>query len=115
MLAVGFGGDAVAEGADGELGVAEEGGVVGGDEGAGNGEDVVVAGLGDGLRQLLGLGFLSVRERFLHGRFSDRGGGFFSKTLLPRLVYKNSTNFRDAHTRQFIPREFSGRQATERP
>src|SRR5579885_1239790 len=98
MLAVGFGGDAVAEGADGELGVAAEGGVVGGDEGAGNGEDVVVAGLGDGLRQLLGLGFLSVRERFLHGRFSDRGGGFFSKTLLPRLVYKNSTNFRDAHT-----------------
>src|SRR5215472_4059095 len=102
MLAVGFGGDAVAERADGELGVAEERGVVGGDESASDGEDVVVAGLGDGLRQLLGLGFLSVRERFLQSRFSERGGGFFNKTFRPGLVYKNSTNFRDAHTHRIL-------------
>ncbi len=58
VLLIGFGGDAVAEVADGELGVAEEGGVIGGDEGAGDVEDVVVAGLG----QLVGLCLLSVRE-----------------------------------------------------
>ena len=98
---VGFGGDAMADSADGELGVAEEGGVVGGDEGAGDVEDVVVAGLGNGLRQLLGLCFVSVRERFLHGRYSDSRGGFFSKTLHQGLVYKNSTNFRDAHTLRY--------------
>src|SRR5262249_25773650 len=90
----------MAKGADGELGVAEEGGVVGSDEGACHVEDVVVAGLGDGLSQLLGLCLLSVRERFLHGHFSDIRGGFFSKTLRQGLVYKNSTNFRDAHTVQ---------------
>jgi hypothetical protein len=107
MLTVSFGGDVVAEVADGELGVAEEGGVVGSDEGAGDVEDVVIAGLSDGLSQFLGLGFLSVRERFLHGRFSDVKGGFFSKTLRHRLVYKNSTNCRDAHTRVVLAPESS--------
>src|SRR5262249_23615753 len=100
----------MAKGADGELGVAEEGGVVGSDEGACHVEDVVVAGLGDGLSQLLGLCLLSVRERFLHGHFSDIRGGFFSKTLRQGLVYKNSTNFRDAHTRQQMSRTFAWRR-----
>jgi hypothetical protein len=99
MLAVGFGSDAMAEVADGELGIAEEGGVVGSNEGTGDGENVVIAGLGDGLSQFLGLCFLSVRERFLHGCFSDVTGRFFGKTLRHRLVYKNSTNCRDAHTK----------------
>ena len=98
MQLVGLGGDAVAEVSDGELGVAEEGGVVAGDEGAGDGEDVLIAGLGDGLGQLLGLGFLSVREGFLQGHFSERGGRFLAETGSCRFVYKNSTNFRDAHT-----------------
>jgi hypothetical protein len=98
MLAVSLGGDAMADVADGELGVAEERGVVGSDEGTGDVENVVVAGLGDGLSQFLGLCFLSVRERFLHGRFSDAKGGFFLRTSRLRLVYKNSTNCRDAHT-----------------
>jgi hypothetical protein len=93
-----LGRDAVAEGADGELGVAEEGGVIGSDKGAGDVQDVVVAGLGDGLGQLLRFGFLSGGEGLCHGRFSDGRSGFFSKTHLPRLVYKDPTNFRDAHT-----------------
>jgi len=98
MLAVGFGGDVVAEVSDGELGVAPEGGVVGSDEGASEGKEVVVAGLGDGRGPFVGLGFLSGPERFLHGRFWDGGSGLFSQTLRQRLVYKSSTNCQDAHT-----------------
>ncbi len=63
-------------------------------------EELGGGGLGDGLGQLLGFGFLGGVECFLHGGVSHRGGGFFTATSRLRLVYKNSTKFRDAHTRK---------------
>jgi GT2 family glycosyltransferase len=47
-----------------------------------------------------GRDFLPLRlgRRPPQDRFSDKGGGFFSKTSRPQCVYKDSTNFRDAHT-----------------
>ena len=69
MPLVGLGGDAEGEVADLELGLAEEGGGVGTDEGAGHLEQLVFAGLGDGAGQFLGLRFLSSRARSLHGSF----------------------------------------------
>ncbi len=107
VLLVGLGGDVVAEVADGELGITEEGSIIGGDEGAGHTEEVVVGGFGEALREFLGLFFLSGGEGFLHGRFSDVEGGLFSTTLLYGLVYKNSTNFRDAHTERSVQGFFS--------
>jgi hypothetical protein len=41
---------------------------------------------------------LSVKERFLHDRFSEVEGGLFSKTPFQRFGYQSSTNLRDAHT-----------------
>jgi hypothetical protein len=60
---VGLGADAVDEVADLEFGVAEEGGIVGGDEGAGDGEELFIRGLTEGLSELLGLGFPFGGER----------------------------------------------------
>jgi hypothetical protein len=53
---VGLGAGLEDEFADPELGVAEEGGLVGGGEGACDGEDFLVDGSADGLRELLGQG-----------------------------------------------------------
>jgi hypothetical protein len=88
----------VGEVADLELVGAEEVGVAGGDEGAGDLQEFVAGGLGDVAGELLGLGFLVRWGRFLHGRFSDKGGGFLDATPISPLVYKDSTNWRDAHT-----------------
>src|SRR5262249_49499185 len=57
--------------ADPGLGGAEEGGVVGGDEGAGDAEEVLGGGLGEEAGQLLGLGFLFGGQRVLHGCLTD--------------------------------------------
>jgi hypothetical protein len=97
-LLVGLGGDAQDGVADAELGLAEQGGVVGRDEVAGDAQQVLVGGLGDGGGQLLGLGFLRGGEGLLHGGLTDKGGGFFVETPFSSLVYKDSTNCRDAHT-----------------
>src|SRR5262249_24436755 len=97
-LLVGLGGDAQDGVADAELGVAEEGGVVGRDEVAGDGEQVVPGGGGDGGGQLLGLGLLRGGEGLLHAGLTDRGGGFLGRWPFSSLVYKDSTNCRDAQT-----------------
>ncbi len=44
-------------------------------------------------------GLLGGGPGFLPGRFADTEGGFLDGTSLPRLVYKDSTHCRDAHTR----------------
>jgi hypothetical protein len=62
VLLVDFGGDAEKPMADLELGSAEERGVIGGDKGAGDGEDVLVGGVAASLGQFLAFGFLSGRE-----------------------------------------------------
>jgi hypothetical protein len=97
-LLEGLGGDAQDGVADAELGLAEEGVVVGRDQVAGDGEQVLLGGLGDGGGQLPGLGLLRGGEGFLHGGLTDRGGGFLGRRPFSSLVYKDSTNCRDAHT-----------------
>jgi hypothetical protein len=97
VLLVGFDADAEQDVADGELGLAE-GRAAAGDEGACQLEEVVGGGLGEGFGELLGFVFLDGVEGLRHGSSSDKGGGFFIGTSLLRLVYKNSTKFRDAHT-----------------
>jgi hypothetical protein len=97
-LLVGLGGDAQDGVADPELGVAEQGGVIAADEVAGDAQQVLVGGLGDGGGQGLGLSFLRGGERLLHRGLTDKGGGFLAGTPVSSLVYKDSTNWRDAHT-----------------
>ena len=105
-MLVGLGGDLVDEVADREHVVAAAGAVVGGDEGAGDREELVLGEPGAVLGALLGLGFLVGRQGFLQGRLSDKGGGFPNGTTACRLRYKDSTNGRDAHTRHPCERQF---------
>jgi hypothetical protein len=97
---VGAGGDEVGEVAELQLGVAEEGGVGGGGEGAGDGGDEVIGALADGVGQLLGEGFLLGGELGLGhgGLLGDARGGFLAARASCPFVYKDSTNWRDAHT-----------------
>jgi hypothetical protein len=80
VLLVGLGGDAEDEVADLELGGAEEGGVGGDDEQAGDLEEFVLSGAGDGLSELLGLSFLGGGQGFLHGWLSEGVGGFLGES-----------------------------------
>jgi hypothetical protein len=98
VLLGGLGGDAQDGVADAELRLAEGGGVVGVDEVAGDGQQVLVGGLGDGGGQRLGLGFLLGGEGLLQRGLTDKGGGLFTERRSSSLVYKDSTNCRDAHT-----------------
>jgi len=75
---VGLGAEAVDEVAEVELGVAEEGGLVGGDEGAGDGEEFVVGSLAEGLSELLGLGFA----------FRGEGGSSHAEGLPARRSFR---------------------------
>jgi hypothetical protein len=50
------------------------------------------------LDQLLGLELLLGREGWLHRVCSETGWGFLGELPFFPLVYKDSTNFRDAHT-----------------
>ena len=98
MLLDGLGGDLVGEGADLELVVAEEVGIVGGGEVGGQFADLGVDGLADGSGEVLDLGLLLGRSGVRwHGGLRFRGSGFPQKSPPSPLVYKNSTNFQDAH------------------
>ena len=97
-LFVSLGGDAQDGVADAELGVTEEGGVVASQEVAGDLQEIFMGGFSEGGSQFVGLGFLRGGQRLLHGNLTDKGGGFFTETPVPSLVYKTSTNCRDAHT-----------------
>ena len=66
MVLVGFGGDLEDEVADLKFGVAEQGRRAAVDEGAGDLEELVLAQLGDGGGEFLGLDFLVSRQCFLH-------------------------------------------------
>jgi hypothetical protein len=65
--------------AEGELGVAEQGGVGGGDQASGHVQDVGGRAGGDAGGQLLGAGFQFGRQRFGHGEAPV--GGNFRATL----------------------------------
>jgi hypothetical protein len=98
VVLVGLGGDAVDDASDRERGGAQEGGVGGADQGTRHLQEFILAGLGDGRGQFLGLGFLLGREGLLPPSFSESGGGFLGESPFSPLVYKDSTNLRDAHT-----------------
>jgi hypothetical protein len=95
----GLGAGAVDEVAEVELGLSE--GVLAGtaDQQAGDGEDIAGEGLGDVGGELLGLGFLFSGQWFLHDALTDRERGFLAGTAHTFFVYKDSTNWRYAHTK----------------
>jgi hypothetical protein len=97
---VGAGGDEVGEVAELQLGVAEEGGVGSGGEGAGDLGDEVISALAEGVGEFLGEGFLLGGEWGLGhgGLLGDTRGGFPAERASCPFVYKDSTNCRDAHT-----------------
>ena len=74
--------NAVDEFTDVELGVAEEGALVGSDEGAGDGEEFLVGGLADRLGELSGLGFL----------FGGKGGASHESTSVARGISIQRSN-----------------------
>jgi hypothetical protein len=98
MLGKGFGGNAVDDVSNLELGFAEEGGVGGGDQGARYLKQLFLGGQRYGGSEFLSLGFLFGRKDLFHRSFSDTGGAFLAETSFSRLVYKDSTNLRDAYT-----------------
>jgi hypothetical protein len=98
VLLVGLGGDAVDDASDLELGFTEEGSVGRGDQSTSHLKQFALGHLSEGGSEFLSLGFLFGREGLLHRSFSDTGGGFLGKRPCPSLVYKDSTNLRDAHT-----------------
>ena len=91
----GLGGDLVGDGADRELVVAEEVGVVGGGEVGGQFVDLGVDGLADGLGEVLDLGLASpaarVRTAWLD---SGSGSGFPSAVTLSLLCTKIPPTFK---------------------
>jgi hypothetical protein len=97
----------VGEGADRKFVLAEEVLVVGGDERARQLVDLGVGGFADGLSQRLGLGELVGGER--RGRHAGLlgKGAFPDNASNPAHVYKDSTNFQDAHRHGREFREFS--------
>jgi hypothetical protein len=98
VLLVSLGGDAVDGVSDLEFGFAEEGGVGGGDQGARHLKQLFLGGQRQGGGKFLSLGFLFGRKGLFHRSFSDTEGAFLAETSFSRLVYKDSTNFRDAYT-----------------
>src|SRR5207248_11781372 len=93
------GGDLVGQSADLELVLAEEVGIVRGGEVGGEFADLAVDGFVNGSGQILDLGLLLGRQGCrCHGGLPCRGG-FSSELTAIALVYKNSTNFQDAHRR----------------
>ena len=93
MLLVGLGGDLEDEVADLELGSAEEGGRLGGDQSACDLEEFVVGRLGDGLGKLLGFRFLGGGEGFLHGASRMGLVDFSAKRSSADLCTKIPPNF----------------------
>jgi hypothetical protein len=97
-LLVRLGGDREGAVADRELGLAEEGSGFGLRKRA----DPLADCAGDQLREfvgeLLGGAILLGSRRLLPENLTDKEGGFLGKTPGLSFVYKNSTNFRDAHT-----------------
>ena len=86
-----------ARGADLELVVAEEMGVLGGGQVGGQFADLTVNGLVNSSGQVLDLGLLRGRQGCrCHGGLRCKTG-FSSEFTASPLVYKNSTNFQDAH------------------
>ena len=98
VLLDGLGGDPVGQGADLELVLAEEVGVVGGGEVGRQFADLGVDGLADGLLEVLDLGLLlGCPGCGRQGVNSVTGAGFSSAIEDFLLVYKDSTNFQDAY------------------
>jgi hypothetical protein len=97
VLLDGLGADPVGQVADGELGGAEGVGVGGGDQGGGEGLDLGVDGLADRLSERVRLGqLLGGKRRGGHTGLLGRGA-FSSEGSIDACVYKDSTNFQDAH------------------
>src|SRR4051794_9513091 len=93
--------------ADLELVGTEQVRVVGGGEVGGQFGDLGVDGLADGLRELLDLGSLRVWQGCArHWVDSSSSDGISTAVTDLALVYKNSTNFQDAHRGQGTDSEF---------
>ena len=98
MLLDCLGGDPVRQGADLELIFAEEVGVVGMGEVGSKLADLGVDGLADRLLEIRDLRLFLGRHRCgRHGWTPFSGAGFSSAVTDFALVYKDSTNFQDAH------------------
>jgi hypothetical protein len=96
---VGAAGDLEGEIAKAELGVAEEGGVGGGDQLPGDVQQEVVAALVEDVGQFAGESFLIRGQGLGHGvLLGDWRGGFLVETTSWLNVYGFPTTFRDAHT-----------------
>src|SRR5262249_2522812 len=98
VLLVGLGGQGQTEFAHAELGLAEEVGGGAAGQGAGPLQEGGGGGPGECGGELLGLGFLFGAEGVLHDDIPELQGELFSETPYLGFVYKDSTNFRDAHT-----------------
>jgi len=84
-----LGGDLVGDGADLELVVAEEVGVVGGDEVGGEFADLVVGGLTDGSGEIVDLGLFLGRQRMQwHGGLRTYGWIFLSDARIHSCVQR---------------------------
>jgi hypothetical protein len=90
------------EGADLKLGGAEEVLVVGGEEGTGEFFDFGVGGFADGLGEGLDVGGAGGRGRGCWHEGLRGKDAFSSQAANPAFVYKDSTNFQDAHRKRFL-------------
>jgi hypothetical protein len=97
-LLISLGSNLEGEVADFELGLSEERGWFSMLKSTNHVADFVFDELGEFHGQLLGGDFLLGSRLLLHNNLTDKRGGFFGKTSDLLFVYKNSTNFRDAHT-----------------
>jgi hypothetical protein len=98
VLLKGLGGDLVSEVAEFELGRPKGMSVVGGDESSGEFLDFRFGGLADGLCKGLDVGVLVGGQRGGRHEVASVARGRFQSTQRTRpFVYKDSTNFQDAH------------------
>jgi hypothetical protein len=105
-LLIRLGGDSQSEVADFELGFSEERGGLGALQSADHRADFRFDELREFSDELLGGDILLGKLRFLHDSLTDKKGGFLGNTPGLSFVYKDSTNFRDAHTWPREPRLF---------
>src|SRR5437588_8264742 len=97
-LLIRLGGDLEGEVTDLELGLPEERCWLGVLQGADHRADFRLDELHEFGGELLGGDVLLSTLRFLDDSLTEKGGGFFGHTPGLSFVYKDSTNFRDAHT-----------------
>ena len=97
-LLVGLGGDLEGEVPDPELRGAEQGSGVGLPQKLNHLQQLAFDGDTELLGQLLGSDVLIGGQRFRHGILTEWIRRFLAQNVQAWFVYKNSTNFRDAHT-----------------